>query len=143
MNEVLASDAEREAAVERLRTGAGEGRLEHEELERRVQAAYTARTRTELEAVTADLPPPPPAPRPRVDIDGEELRRRTAGFLVPNVVCVLVWLGTGAGSFWPGWVVLGTGIAFVVWIIRAALGVANDDDDERRRLPGERPRRVP
>ena len=69
MNEVLASDAEREAAVERLRSGAGEGRLDHDELERRVHAAYTARTRAELERVTADLPPPPPAPRPRVDID--------------------------------------------------------------------------
>ena len=142
MNEVLASDAEREAAVERLRSGAGEGRLDHDELERRVHAAYTARTRAELERVTADLPPLPPAPRPRVDIDGLELRRRTAGFLVPNVVCLIVWLATGAGSFWPGWVLLGTGIAFVVWLIRAGLGVA-DEPDERRRLPGERPRRVP
>ena len=142
MNEVLASDAEREAAVERLRGGAGEGRLDHDELERRVHAGYTARTRAELERVTADLPPPPPAPRPRVDIDGMELRRRTAGFLVPNVVCLIVWLATGAGSFWPGWVLLGTGIAFVVWLIRAGLGVA-DEPDERRRLPGERPRRVP
>ena len=142
MNEVLASDAEREAAVERLRSGAGEGRLDHDELERRVHAAYTARTRAELERVAADLPPPPPAPRPRVDIDGMELRRRTAGFLVPNVVCLIVWLATGAGSFWPGWVLLGTGIAFVVWLIRAGLGVA-DEHDERRRLPSERPRRVP
>ena len=79
---------------------------------------------------------------PGVDIDGMELRRRTAGFLVPNVVCLIVWLATGAGSFWPGWVLLGTGIAFVVWLIRAGLGVA-DEHDERRRLPGERPRRVP
>ena len=142
MNEVLASDAEREAAVERLRSGAGEGRLDHDELERRVHAPYTARTRAELERVTADLPPPPPAPRPRVDIDGMELRRRTAGFLVPNVICLIVWLATGAGSFWPGWVLLGTGIAFVVWLIRAGLGVV-DEHDERRRLPGERPRRVP
>ena len=142
MNEVLASDAEREAAVERLRSGAGEGRLEHEELERRVHAAYTARTRSDLDAVTADLPPPLPAPRPRFDVDGDELRRRTAGFLVPNVVCVMIWLATGAGTFWPAWVLLGTGIAFVVWVIRAALGV-QDDDDGRRQLPGERPRRVP
>ncbi|HEY3019492.1 MAG TPA: DUF1707 domain-containing protein [Solirubrobacteraceae bacterium] len=132
MSEVLASDAEREAAVERLRTGAGEGRLEHEELERRVHAAYAARTRAELEAVTADLPPPP-APRPRMDVSGEELRRRTAGFLVPNVVCLMVWVATGAGYFWPGWVLLGTGIAFVVWLIRVVLGV--DDDDAPRRLP--------
>jgi hypothetical protein len=54
----------------------------------------------------------------------------------------MVWLATGAGSFWPGWVLLGTGIAFVVWVIRAALGVS-DDHDERRQLPGERARRVP
>jgi hypothetical protein len=30
---------------------------------------------------------------------------------------------TGAGSFWPGWVLLGTGIAFAAFLIRFVLGV--------------------
>ena len=51
------------------------------------------------------------------------LRERTAAFLVPNVVCIAVWAATGAGSFWPGWVLLGTGIAFAVFLIRFVLRV--------------------
>jgi hypothetical protein len=51
-----ASDAEREAAVARLREAAGEGRLTVEELAGRIDAAYAATTRAELEPLTADLP---------------------------------------------------------------------------------------
>jgi hypothetical protein len=54
----LASDAEREAVVARLRDAAGEGRLTVEELAERIDAAYAARTRAELEPLTADLPVP-------------------------------------------------------------------------------------
>ncbi|MCK7623786.1 DUF1707 domain-containing protein [Streptomyces sp. RS10V-4] len=61
---VLASDAEREDMIERLREAAAEGRLTLEELAERYEAAYLARTREELASVAADLPavaaPPPP-----------------------------------------------------------------------------------
>jgi hypothetical protein len=53
---VRASDAEREAAIERLRDGAADGRLTFEELADRVEVASQATTREELERVTADLP---------------------------------------------------------------------------------------
>ncbi|WP_326691000.1 MULTISPECIES: DUF1707 domain-containing protein [unclassified Streptomyces] len=53
-----ASDAEREAAVERLSEATAEGRLTLEELADRCEAAYLARYRDELERVAADLPPP-------------------------------------------------------------------------------------
>ena len=53
---VRASDAEREAAVERLRVATVEGRLTMGELTERTEAAYTATTRGELVAITADLP---------------------------------------------------------------------------------------
>src|SRR6478735_10278048 len=74
MDQMRASDAEREAAVGVLRTAANEGRLDTEELEERVAAAYAARTRGELMALLDDLPnaPPPrhsvapPAPAPFV-----------------------------------------------------------------------------
>jgi hypothetical protein len=54
--EVRASDAEREAVVERLRVATVEGRLTLSELTERTEAAYTATTRGELARVTADLP---------------------------------------------------------------------------------------
>lgn len=130
-----ASDAEREVVVERLRHGAGEGRLDADELERRVSAAYSATTRFDLEAVVADLPAPPP-PRP-ARIDGEEVRRRTAAFLVPNVICIIVWLATGADYFWPMWVLMGTGIGLVAWLVPTLLGVPpGEDEDDRPRRPG-------
>jgi Domain of unknown function (DUF1707)/Cell wall-active antibiotics response 4TMS YvqF len=53
---VRASDEEREAAVERLRTASAEGRLTLEELTTRTEAAYSAQTRGELARVTTDLP---------------------------------------------------------------------------------------
>jgi hypothetical protein len=65
--ELRVSDADREAAVARLRVAGGEGRLTLEELAERVELADAARTRGDLDALTADLPAtsavaPPPAP---------------------------------------------------------------------------------
>jgi hypothetical protein len=54
--EVRASDAEREAVVERLRVATVEGRLTLSELTQRTEAAYTATTRGDLVPITADLP---------------------------------------------------------------------------------------
>ena len=51
-----ASDADREAAIARLRVAAGEGRLTLEELADRVEAADAARTQEELDGLLADLP---------------------------------------------------------------------------------------
>jgi Domain of unknown function (DUF1707) len=54
---VRASDAEREAAVARLQTAVGEGRLDLDEFGERVQAAHAATTTAELAQLLADLPP--------------------------------------------------------------------------------------
>lgn len=82
---MLASHADRERAVDVLRAGYGEGRMEKQEFERRVARAYAARTVGELALLVADLPQGPvphpvthpmahhvpgpflPAPRPRVN----------------------------------------------------------------------------
>jgi hypothetical protein len=56
---VRASDAEREAAMGRLRDAAAEGRLTFEELADRIEAAAGAVTREDLERLTADLPAGP------------------------------------------------------------------------------------
>jgi Domain of unknown function (DUF1707) len=64
---VLLSDADREILYEQLKRHAAEGRLEIDELERRVAAIAGARTRQDAAAVVADLPP----------LGDEESRRRT------------------------------------------------------------------
>jgi hypothetical protein len=51
-----ASDTDRDAVVDRLREAAGEGRLEPEELEQRVERALRARTYGDLAELLADLP---------------------------------------------------------------------------------------
>lgn len=51
-----ASDEERDEAVTRLRTAFAEGRLDQEEHERRVAAAFGATTHGELQTVLDDLP---------------------------------------------------------------------------------------
>jgi len=53
---VRASDAERDATVERLSQATGEGRLTLEEFSQRMERATTARTRAELDRLVSDLP---------------------------------------------------------------------------------------
>jgi uncharacterized protein DUF1707 len=53
---VRASDAERDAVVERLRLALSQGRLTMDEFDTRTAAAYEAKTRGELAALTRDLP---------------------------------------------------------------------------------------
>ena len=62
---VRVSDAERDAAVGRLKGAAVEGRLTLEELADRTGAAYSATDRTDLEQVLTDLPAPASAPSER------------------------------------------------------------------------------
>jgi Domain of unknown function (DUF1707) len=56
--DVLASDADREAACGQLGSAFADGRLTTAEHVERVRAAYGARTRGELAVLTADLPAP-------------------------------------------------------------------------------------
>jgi hypothetical protein len=52
-----AGDSDREAADERLRVAAGEGRIDLTELEDRLERAFAAKTYCELSELLADLPP--------------------------------------------------------------------------------------
>ena len=61
---VRASDAERDATVERLSQATGEGRLTLEEFSERMEHATTARTRAELDRLVTDLPAGGPAGGP-------------------------------------------------------------------------------
>ncbi len=53
---IRASDAERDATVERLSVATGDGRLTLEEFSQRMQQATSARSRAELDRLVADLP---------------------------------------------------------------------------------------
>jgi Domain of unknown function (DUF1707)/Domain of unknown function (DUF4190) len=98
-HDLRASDAEREATVDRLRIAATEGRLEPEELEERLTSVYAARWRSELEALTADVTPPPPARPPR-PLFAMRPRRTTNRLAVLSLVCALifVWWFDAAGA---------------------------------------------
>ena len=93
-----ASDADRENAVARLHTAAVEGRLEQDELEQRVAAAYAARWVTELERLTADVTPAPPAPPPLAPpyVYGPPVAYapapQTNGLAVASLIAGIVWM---------------------------------------------------
>lgn len=141
-SDVLASDAEREAAVAQLREEAATGRLDTAEFERRIDLAYRAQTRGELARLAADLPAPaPPALPVASPWRSEAMRRQAVGFVIVNVVAIAVWLATGAnGGFWPIWVLLVSGIGLFAVVVRTAFGV--EQTARPRRLErGERVRR--
>ena len=53
-----ASDADRDAVIERLRDAAGQGRITLEELEERLDGVFAAKTYADLDRLVEDLPPP-------------------------------------------------------------------------------------
>jgi hypothetical protein len=55
-SQLRVSDADRHRVAELLREAAGEGRLQLDELDERLEQAYAARTYADLVPVTADLP---------------------------------------------------------------------------------------
>jgi hypothetical protein len=66
------SDAERHQVAEILREAAGEGRLDLDELDARLEATYAARTYADLVPITLDLPAHP-HPVPAVRAPGSPL----------------------------------------------------------------------
>jgi hypothetical protein len=108
--ELRASDADREATVERLRVAALEGRLDSLELDERMSAAYAARYCSELARLTADVTPAP-SPPPAVPARPTFVRPSspTNGLAIASLV---------AGVFWMWWI----GSALAVVFGHIALG---------------------
>ena len=108
---VRASDAEREAATAELRAHAAAGRLDVDELETRIGAVLSSRTRAEVAATLADLPGPedagPIAPRRR---PAQPLHT----FAWVMALLLAIWLLTGAGHFWPLYPALGWGVPLLL-----------------------------
>jgi hypothetical protein len=88
--DLRASDADREATVERLRVAAVEGRLDADELEERLTAAYAARWCSELERLTRDVTPPPPRPVRPTRMAIAPYRRPNA-LAVASLVAAFLW----------------------------------------------------
>ncbi|QOV36277.1 DUF1707 and DUF4190 domain-containing protein [Streptomyces ferrugineus] len=100
---MLASHADRERAVDVLRAGFGEGRLEQPEFEKRVARAYTARTVGELALLVADLPQGPmpqpapvtPVPRTFLPVSRPQTNGKAVGSAVCGVLCLVSFGLTG------------------------------------------------
>ena len=92
--DLRASDADREATAERLHRAATEGRLDADELEERLSAAYAAKTCVELERLTADVTPAAPSPRPwgGPPVFAHPVRR-TNGLAIASLVAGFLWFG--------------------------------------------------
>ena len=55
-------------------------------------------------------------------------------FVVINIIMIVIWYATGRGYFWPGWVILATGIGLVfdLWNInRRGSGEITEEDIRR------------
>lgn len=92
--ELRASDSDREAAVERLRVAAMEGRITSEELETRIQSAYGSQFCSELTRLTADVTPPT-LPSPQIAVGRPEFVQRDSrsvnAFAIASLVCSVAW----------------------------------------------------
>lgn len=87
------SDADRHQVAEFLREAAGEGRLDLDELDERLEATYAARTYADLVPITHDLPAqrPPQAPVPAAPAPGVATRYDSSVAIMSGVDRKGVW----------------------------------------------------
>ncbi|MCW2740813.1 MAG: hypothetical protein JWR45_1235 [Blastococcus sp.] len=140
------SDHERQVAVDRLRLAHDEGRLDLDEYDRRLAAAYSSKTYGDLDQLFLDLPAPGtvpvvhraavPAQRKAAAVavaDGAFARMPLAlkvlwtiygsAVAINLMVWFLVSVSTGVTYFWPMWLL----------IPGAALGTVTASMDAHRR----------
>lgn len=93
--DVRASDAERDAAMNRLREAAPEGRLTLEELTDRIEAAANAVMRSDLVSLTSDLPATTAVgiPTPPAGVRGVGDVKRSGPWTVPPENLFRTWFG--------------------------------------------------
>ena len=120
---VLAGDRERENTARQLGLALTQGYLDMTEYERRVGAAFAAKTAGELRELVADLPVGllarnDPGRRERTRSAARmSVRLHLAGYLLMVVVVLTVWtavaLSGGTTYFWPIWPIMGAGIGLL------------------------------
>jgi hypothetical protein len=142
---IRASDEDREQLIADLNEHMAAGRLDADELDERVQAAYAAKTRAELDALRRDLP----ATRREAQVShtarrahlSRRLMQQVGGSVGLFLLCTAIWLASGAqGQFWPVWVL----IVVLITCGRSAwalYGPAPDLDTAERHLDRHRDRR--
>ncbi|MFB9510021.1 DUF1707 and DUF4190 domain-containing protein [Streptomyces aurantiacus] len=94
---MLASTADRERAVDVLRAGFAEGRMQQPEFEKRVARAYAARTVGELALLVGDLPQGPvplpaasgPVPRTFLPAVPAKTNEKAVGSAICGVLCLV------------------------------------------------------
>jgi hypothetical protein len=141
---IRVGDADREATASQLREHYADGRLTLEELNERLDEAFTAKTRADLNTVMRDLPmtPGPMTSRPLVPASsdtgsgGRSGGRSGAGSWRPYALLAPVLT-----LFWLGVVVLGAGFLFgfgdkpfIVVVVLAALAFLRRIFGRRRRV---------
>ncbi|MFR9751507.1 DUF1707 domain-containing protein [Nocardia sp. 004] len=116
-----ASDADREKIIGQLRQAMSEGRLSLHEFDERLQQVYAAKTYGELAPLLSDLP----VQLDSLPVQGASSPDRIGGipkwvgimwapWVSVNVLCLAIYLFTGAGYFWPFWVAVPWGLALLI-----------------------------
>lgn len=142
-----ASDADRDVTLRALGEAYAEGRIDREELDERTHDAQAARALGELPALLVDLVPSTTpalvtsgATEPEVHTQAvqrfERIRREAlSGFLIPTIICWVVWTATMFGGFpWPLFPMLGTGIPLLSVQIRRRDIIASQEAKVRKQL---------
>lgn len=120
---IRVGDADREIVSRRLSRAVADGRLTLTEYDTRLQRLYRAITRGELAEIVSDLPASDERREPK-----RQWKQSIPAWVVimwmpwvaVNLLCLAIWLATGAGYFWPFWVAVPWGCAL---LIPSAIGV--------------------
>lgn len=145
-----ASDRDREVVHDVLGTAYADGRLTHEELDDRSDQAARAKTLGELPPLLADLVAPTAGTGLTVrDLRGEAERRYRSqrhqalmNFLMPSLICWVIWFAAGHEFPWPAFVTIATGINWLRLATSRSDTIASIErgleKKERRRLAAKR-----
>lgn len=150
-----ASDADREVVRSLLSEAYADGRLTREEHDERVAAVLGSVTLGELPPLVADLLPSTSlAPRPAgalspaaiqeqaVAAYRKDLREAWGAFLMPTIICWVIWATVMFGEFaWPVFVML-SGIGVITTVMNREEIIAKHrakiERKERKRLEGDK-----
>lgn len=135
---VRVSDADRERTAGLLRAHYAVGRLDLDELERRLERAWAAVYRRDLRALLRDLP---------LDLRMHAVRRfyrfqrqalnvHAALYGTASTAAVGTWTLADGGAFWPAWIAL-PGAVLLGWHAAGSRALRRTLEDDRRRARPE------
>lgn len=128
-DELRASDRDREQVAQLLEEHYAAGRLTFDEVQQRIDSAYSSRTYGDLRALLRDLPATRPNQAPhkpaaitfdaplfvrvRVSNLSPTARKLLARYVAITALLIVIWAATGASFFWPIWPMIGMGVCFL------------------------------